>query len=90
MNKALGAIPVTIKLRTGVKDGKNTAEKLMIRAVGGGNERGWGVGCITVLSFTFDFSNCNVYAVCYFHSYMAVHDNNDIQNSQIGVISDNA
>ncbi|KAF9075322.1 zinc finger dihydrouridine synthase [Rhodocollybia butyracea] len=48
MNKALGAIPVTIKLRTGVKDGKNTAEKLMIRAVGGGDERGWGVGCITL------------------------------------------
>ncbi|KIK61755.1 hypothetical protein GYMLUDRAFT_42796 [Collybiopsis luxurians FD-317 M1] len=46
MNKALGEIPVTIKLRTGVKDGKNTAEKLMTRAVGG--EKGWGVGCISL------------------------------------------
>ncbi|KAF5387309.1 hypothetical protein D9757_005771 [Collybiopsis confluens] len=46
MNKALGDIPVTIKLRTGVKDGKNTAEKVMTRAVGG--ENGWGVGCITL------------------------------------------
>ncbi|KAJ3851105.1 zinc finger dihydrouridine synthase [Lentinula lateritia] len=48
MNKALGSIPVTIKLRTGVKDGRNTAEKLMTRAVGGGGESGWGVGCITL------------------------------------------
>ncbi|KAI0643930.1 zinc finger dihydrouridine synthase [Trametes meyenii] len=31
MNKALGDIPVTVKLRTGVKDGKNTAHKLMPR-----------------------------------------------------------
>jgi tRNA-dihydrouridine synthase 3 len=29
MNYALGEIPVTVKLRTGVKDGKNTAHKLM-------------------------------------------------------------
>ncbi|KAJ3721159.1 zinc finger dihydrouridine synthase [Lentinula raphanica] len=48
MNKALGSIPVTIKLRTGVKDGRNTAEKLMTRAVGGSGESGWGVGCITL------------------------------------------
>ncbi|KIY72907.1 zinc finger dihydrouridine synthase [Cylindrobasidium torrendii FP15055 ss-10] len=31
MNKALGEIPVTVKLRTGVKDSKNTAHKLMPR-----------------------------------------------------------
>ncbi|KAI0722135.1 zinc finger dihydrouridine synthase [Fomitopsis betulina] len=31
MNRALGDIPVTVKLRTGVKDGKNTAHKLMPR-----------------------------------------------------------
>ncbi|KAH9831746.1 zinc finger dihydrouridine synthase [Rhodofomes roseus] len=31
MNKALGDIPVTVKLRTGVKDGRNTAHKLMPR-----------------------------------------------------------
>ncbi|KAJ4469542.1 zinc finger dihydrouridine synthase [Lentinula aciculospora] len=48
MNKVLGSIPVTIKLRTGVKDGRNTAEKLMTRAVGGSGENGWGVGCITL------------------------------------------
>ncbi|KAJ6616709.1 hypothetical protein B0H10DRAFT_2036019 [Mycena sp. CBHHK59/15] len=31
MSRALGDIPVTVKLRTGVKDGKNTAHKLMPR-----------------------------------------------------------
>ncbi|KAL0572766.1 tRNA-dihydrouridine synthase 3 [Marasmius crinis-equi] len=33
MNKALGEIPVTVKLRTGVKDGRNNAHKLMPRLV---------------------------------------------------------
>jgi tRNA-dihydrouridine synthase 3 len=31
MNRALGDIPLTVKLRTGVKEGKNTAHKLMPR-----------------------------------------------------------
>ncbi|KAH9911587.1 zinc finger dihydrouridine synthase [Fomitopsis serialis] len=31
VNKALGDIPVTVKLRSGVKDGRNTAHKLMPR-----------------------------------------------------------
>ncbi|KAI0267398.1 zinc finger dihydrouridine synthase [Gloeopeniophorella convolvens] len=31
MNKALGEIPMTIKLRTGVKEGRNTSHKLMPR-----------------------------------------------------------
>jgi hypothetical protein len=31
MNKALGEIPVTVKLRMGVKDGRNNAHKLMPR-----------------------------------------------------------
>ncbi|KAI0768259.1 zinc finger dihydrouridine synthase [Trametes elegans] len=43
MNKALGDIPVTVKLRTGVKDGKNTAHKLMPRL---GPE--WGASAITL------------------------------------------
>ena len=43
MNKALGEVPLTIKLRTGVKDGRNTAHKLMPRIASE-----WGVGCITV------------------------------------------
>ena len=40
MNYALGDIPVTIKLRTGVKD---MAHKLMPRLA-----TEWGVGCVTV------------------------------------------
>lgn len=43
MNKALGEIPMTVKLRTGVKDGKNTAHKLMPRL-----STEWNVECITV------------------------------------------
>lgn len=43
MSRALGEIPVTIKLRTGVKDGRNNAHKIMLRAA-----TEWGVGCITV------------------------------------------
>ena len=43
MNQALGEIPVTVKLRTGVKDGKNTAHKLMPRLA-----TEWSAGCITV------------------------------------------
>ena len=48
MNKALGEIPMTVKLRTGVKDGKNTAHKLMPRL-----STEWNVGCITVGYFFF-------------------------------------
>ncbi|KAG8882327.1 tRNA-dihydrouridine synthase 3 [Tulasnella sp. 332] len=42
MNRALGEIPLTIKVRTGVKDGRNTAHKLMPKL------SGWGVSAITV------------------------------------------
>ncbi|KAN0094919.1 hypothetical protein V8E55_003206 [Tylopilus felleus] len=43
MNRALGEIPVTVKLRTGVKEGRNNAHKLMPRL-----SSEWGVGCITL------------------------------------------
>ncbi|EJD52031.1 FMN-linked oxidoreductase [Auricularia subglabra TFB-10046 SS5] len=43
MSRVLGEIPVTIKLRTGVKDGKNTAHKLMPRL-----PREFGVGAVTI------------------------------------------
>ncbi|KAF8151441.1 zinc finger dihydrouridine synthase [Crassisporium funariophilum] len=43
MNKALGEIPVTVKLRTGVKDGRNMAHKLMPRL-----STEWNAGCITL------------------------------------------
>lgn len=43
MNKALGDVPVTVKLRTGVKDGKNNAHKLMPRL-----NSEWGAAAMTV------------------------------------------
>jgi tRNA-dihydrouridine synthase 3 len=43
MSKALGSIPLTVKLRTGVKDGYNTAHKLMPRLA-----HEWGVGALAV------------------------------------------
>ena len=43
MNKALGDIPVTVKLRTGVKDGHNTAHKIMPRL-----STEWNAACIMV------------------------------------------
>ena len=42
MNRALGEVPVTVKLRTGVKEGRNNAHKLMPRLA-----TEWGVAAIT-------------------------------------------
>ncbi len=49
MNEALGEIPVTVKLRTGVKDGLNTAHKLMPRL-----SPEWGVGAVTVCKLDYN------------------------------------
>lgn len=43
MNYAAGSVPVTIKMRTGIKTGHNTTHKLMSKAV-----KEWGVGAVTV------------------------------------------
>ncbi|KAG7445828.1 zinc finger dihydrouridine synthase [Guyanagaster necrorhizus] len=43
MNKALGEIPVTVKLRTGVKEGQNTVHKLMPRL-----STEFGASCLTL------------------------------------------
>lgn len=53
MSRALGEIPVTIKLRTGVKDGRNNAHKIMLRAA-----KDWGIGCITVCRYDFPLIPC--------------------------------
>lgn len=42
MNRVLGEVPVTIKIRTGVKDGRNTAHRLMPRL------HEWGVSAVTI------------------------------------------
>ena len=43
MNKVLGDVPVTVKFRTGVKEGKNTVHKLMPRVA-----TEWGASSLTV------------------------------------------
>ncbi|TEB32625.1 zinc finger dihydrouridine synthase [Coprinellus micaceus] len=43
MQKALGEIPLTVKMRTGVKDGKNNAHKLMPRVA-----TEWGASAMTI------------------------------------------
>lgn len=47
MNKALGEIPVTVKLRTGIKDNRNTAHRIMPRLA-----TEWNAACITVCGLT--------------------------------------
>lgn len=57
MNRALGEIPVTVKLRTGVKDGKNNAHKLMPRL---GCE--WNAAALTVSLIHLLLWEISVYA----------------------------
>ncbi len=47
MNYVLGDVPVTVKMRTGVKDGMPTVHKLMPRL------RDWGVSSVAVGHPTF-------------------------------------
>jgi tRNA-dihydrouridine synthase 3 len=56
MSKALGEIPVTVKMRTGIKDGYNNAHKLMPRLA---NE--WGASALTVLL-----------SMAYFHTFSTI------------------
>jgi tRNA-dihydrouridine synthase 3 len=48
MARVLGEIPLTIKMRTGVREGQNVAHKLVPKA-----RREWGVAALTV-SFAND------------------------------------
>ena len=79
MNKALGEIPVTVKLRTGVKDGRNTAHKLMPRL-----STEFSAGCITVSMTLHKFKS-----QAHRFSYMVALVNNDIPGSRTGIISKN-
>jgi hypothetical protein len=56
MNRALGEIPLTVKLRTGVKEGRNTAHKLMPRI-----SAEWNVAAMTVSPTPATFSLSLVY-----------------------------
>jgi len=78
MNKVLGEIPVTVKLRTGVKEGKNTAHKLMPRVAD------WGASCLTVRHYSSLFES---FFLLMFDSYMGELDNNVTPVSQTGTTS---
>jgi hypothetical protein len=58
MTRALGEIPLTIKVRTGVKDGKNTAHKLLP------NLQSWGVSSFAVLQLAFLHRSHRTYISC--------------------------
>ena len=81
MNRALGEIPVTVKLRTGVKDGKNTAHKLMPRL-----STEWNAGCITVRSTILIYGF--IYVILF--SCTAGQDNSVIRDLLTGTISNTA
>ena len=78
MNRALGDIPLTIKVRMGVKDGKNTAHKLVPRL------RGWGVSAMAVSRkldplFVVSF-------IVALHRYMGEPDSSGIRSLPTGII----
>jgi len=61
MNRALGEIPLTVKLRTGVKDGRNTAHKTMPRL-----SAEWHIAAMTVCSlFSLKFTLLALTHVCH-------------------------
>jgi tRNA-dihydrouridine synthase len=79
MNRALGEIPLTVKLRTGIKEGRNVSHNLMPRIASE-----WNPGCITVSRYQSSpkFSN----ELC---SSTAERVNNDTRNLQTGITSKN-
>ncbi len=84
MNKALGEIPLTVKMRTGVKEGRNNAHKLMPRI---GAE--WNAAAMTVsypisFSLVYDTKSDSLRRSC-----MVGRDNSDTANWQIGNIFEN-
>lgn len=81
MNRALGDIPVTVKLRTGVKEGKNTAHKTMPRLAAE-----WGAAALSVRP-----RHCSNWdLLIYIHlSCMVGRDSKGIANWRIGAISSN-
>ncbi len=84
MNKALGDIPITVKLRTGVKDGRNTAHKLMPRL---GQE--WGTAGITVRHIQL-FALLYMCLITSRRSCMAGQGNNATRSSRTGTTSSSA
>jgi hypothetical protein len=85
MNRALGEIPLTVKLRTGVKEGRNNAHRLMPRI---GAE--WNVAAMTVgLSYPISLRKVTYMMTLCERSYMGGQDSSDTQSWQIGNTSKN-
>jgi tRNA-dihydrouridine synthase 3 len=68
LNKVLGNIPVTVKLRTGVKDGKNNAHNLMPRL-----STEWKAGCITVTFFPVKSTLILIQTASWSHKTATIH-----------------
>jgi hypothetical protein len=90
MNRALGDIPLTIKMRTGVKEGRNTAHKLMPRI-----SAEWNVGAMTVSPTQLLPLSCAIRASpdpdpISGRSCTGGRDNSGTQSWQIGTTSENA
>ena len=85
MNRALGDIPVTVKLRSGVKDGKNTAHKLMPRL---GPD--FGVSAITVGRFAAFSDPDMLILVTRCRSYTVGRDSSGTPSLLTGTISSSA
>lgn len=81
MNRALGEIPLTVKLRTGVKEGKNTSHRLMPRVSSEWNVAAMTVGAYTLLGVTQ--AECE-------SSFTAERASSVTQNSPIGSTSRSA
>lgn len=84
MNKALGEIPLTIKMRTGVKEGRNNAHKLMPRI-----SSEWNVAAMTVSHLSLHLTPIRYKSDSSRRSYMAERDNSDTPNWQIGTTFEN-
>ena len=84
MNRALGEIPLTIKMRTGVKEGRNTAHKLMPRI-----SSEWNVAAMTV-SYPASCPVRDASPDLLWRSCTVGRDSSDIPSWQIGNTSENA
>lgn len=84
MNKALGDVPVTVKLRTGVKDGRNNAHKLMPRLA-----CEWPASALTVSILSFSAHCSSLFTFVCMISSTVVLVNKDIRAWQIGTILNN-
>jgi tRNA-dihydrouridine synthase 3 len=81
MSKVLGEIPLTVKLRTGIREGHNVSHKLMPRILD------WGVSAMTVSVYNEVHEYSPMFNRVF--SSMAAHVSRDTKSWPIGHISSN-